>query len=90
MNRIILFLFITVFIGCNNPISWKNYDESDEIRQSKSHPNKRMQFKLIQSKYDVKNDWFKNINKDLNEFSEKEYNFLKPNSLIAFLCSFVG
>ena len=37
-----------------------------------------MQFKLIQSKYDVKNDWFKNINKDLIEFSEKEYNFFKP------------
>lgn len=78
MKKTILFLFISVFIGCNNPISWQNYNESDEIRQSKSHANKRMQFKLIQSKYDVKNDWFKNINKDVIEFNEKEYNFLKP------------
>ena len=78
MKKTILFLFITVFIGCNNPISWKNYDESDEIRLSKSNDNKRMQFKLIQSKYEVKNDWFKNINKELSQFGEKEYNSLKP------------
>ena len=47
MKKTILFLFISVFIGCNNPISWQNYDESDEIRQSKSHANKRMHLSLI-------------------------------------------
>lgn len=78
MKKTILFLFITVFIGCNNPILWQNYDESDEIRQSKSNANKRMQFKLIQSKYEFKNDWFKNINIELSQFSGKEYNSLKP------------
>ena len=78
MKKTILFFFFTVLIGCNNPVPWKNYDESIEIEKSKSHSNKRMQFKLIQSKYEFKNDWFKNINKELNQFSEKEYNFLKP------------
>ena len=78
MKKTILFFFISVLIGCNNPVPWKNYDESIEIEKSKSHSNKRMQFKLIQSKYEFKNDWFKNINKELNQFSEKEYNFLKP------------
>ena len=78
MKKTILFFFISVLIGCNNPVPWKNYDESIEIEKSKRHSNKRMQFKLIQSKYEFKNDWFKNINKELNQFSEKEYNFLKP------------
>ena len=33
MKKTILLLFTTVLIGCNNPVSWQNYDESDEIRQ---------------------------------------------------------
>jgi amidase len=78
MKKTILLLFTTILIGCNNPVSWQNYDESDEITKSKSNTNKRMQFKLIQSKYDVKNDWFNNINKELIQFNEKEYNFFKP------------
>ncbi len=78
MKKIILFLLITIVIGCNTPISWKNYDESVEINESKNQPNKRMQFKLIQSKYELKNDWFKNINKELSQFNEKQYNSLEP------------
>ena len=49
MKRSILLLIITVFISCKNSIEWKNYDESNEIIENSNHPNKRMQFKLIQS-----------------------------------------
>ena len=37
-----------------------------------------MQFKLIQSKNEIKNEWFKNISKELNQFSQEKYNTLKP------------
>ena len=50
MKKIILFLFIVMIAGCSNSFSWKNYDESIEIKESKDHSNTRMQFKLIQSK----------------------------------------
>ena len=78
MKKIILFLFIVLIAGCNNSFSWKNYDESIEIKESKDHSNTRMQFKLIQSKIEIKNEWFKNISTELNQFSQKKYNTLKP------------
>ena len=78
MKRSILLLIITVFISCKNSIEWKNYDESNEIIENSNHPNKRMQFKLIQSKYELKNSWFENIHNDLNEFGENQYQMLKP------------
>jgi amidase len=78
MKRSILLLIITVFISCKNSIEWKNYDESNEIIENSDHPNKRMQFKLIQSKYELKNSWFENIHNDLNEFGENQYQMLKP------------
>jgi len=40
MKKIILFLFIVLIAGCNNSFSWKNYDESIEIKESKDHSNK--------------------------------------------------
>ena len=78
MKKIILFLFIVLIAGCNNSFSWKNYDESIEIKESKDHSNTRMQFKLIQSKIEIKNEWFKNISTELNQFSQEKYNTLKP------------
>ena len=78
MKRSILLLIITVFISCKNSIEWKNYDESNEIIENSNHPNKRMQFKLIQSKYELKNSWFENILDDLNKFGKDQYQMLKP------------
>ena len=78
MKNTILFLFIILITNCNNNVNWKNYDESIEIKENKDHPNTRMQFKLIQSKNEIKNEWFKNISKELNQFSQEKYNTLKP------------
>ena len=78
MKNTILFLFIILITSCNNNVNWKNYDESIEIKENKDHPNTRMQFKLIQSKNEIKNEWFKNISKELNQFSQEKYNTLKP------------
>ncbi|MBT7984059.1 MAG: amidase [Flavobacteriaceae bacterium] len=77
MKKTILFLFIMLNSSCTNSIFWENYDESIEILQSKSNANTRMQFKLIQSKNEIKNEWFKNISKELSQFGEEKYNSLK-------------
>ena len=37
-----------------------------------------MRFKLIQSKYETKNNWFDKIENELNDFGENQYNKLKP------------
>ena len=78
MKKTILFLFIILNSSCTNSVFWENYDESIEILQSKSNSNTRMQFKLIQSKNEIKNEWFKNISKELSQFGEEKYNSLKP------------
>ena len=78
MKKIFPTFFVFLLLSCNNSIKWKNYDESTEIIESKNHSNKRLHFKLIQSKYEIKNNWFKNISKELNQFSEEKYNSLKP------------
>lgn len=54
----------------SNINNWKPYDETDEI-------NKKMRFKLIQSKFNDKNMWFKSLEKELENFSETDYNNLK-------------
>ena len=79
MKKTILFLFIMLNSSCTNSIFWENYDESIEILQSKSNANTRMQFKLIQSKNEIKNEWFKNISKELSQFGEEGYYLVKNN-----------
>ena len=37
-----------------------------------------MRFKLIQSKYETKNNWFDKIENELNDFGENQYQRLKP------------
>ena len=78
MKKTFLFILITFFFGCSEHISWVNYDESSEIHENQDHPNKRMRFKLIQSKYETKNNWFDKIENELNDFGEHQYHKLKP------------
>ncbi len=57
---------------------WHAYDETDELAANKEHPNRRMRYKLIQSKYQDKDEVWKGINEDLADFSEADYQQLKP------------
>ena len=78
IKKTFLFILITIFFSCSEHISWVNYDESSEIYENQDHPNKRMRFKLIQSKYETKNNWFDKIENELNDFGENQYHKLKP------------
>ena len=81
MKGYVLYFFIFLFsTGCNNIRNndWEPYDESYEIKSNENHPIKRMQFKLIQSKFNDKNNWLSSINNYLINFSEKDYQLLKP------------
>ena len=72
------FVFLLLF-GCSkNNNDWQVYDESSEIKFNENHTIKRMQFKLIQSKFNDKNNWFRLINSYLVDFNEKDYQSLKP------------
>ena len=79
-NYILNFVILLLFVGCNNPNNkqWISYDESSEIKSNQDHDIDRMQFKLIQSKYNDKNNWFGKLNNYLEDFSENEYQILKP------------
>ncbi|WP_445749735.1 amidase family protein [Polaribacter sp.] len=70
-----------VFLACQrkeNPVFFKKYDESIALEKQQNHPNRRMKFKLFQSKYLDMNAVFKPFENDLAYFSEQEYQNLKP------------
>ena len=82
MKKSIFLFVITLFlISCKKEAAknyFKKYDESAELAEQQKHPRKRMQFKLMQSKYLDMNDVFAPFQKELSQFSEDEYNELKP------------
>ena len=57
---------------------WKGYDESLEIANNLDHSNKRMRYKLIQSKVQDKNEIWDAIRPQIVGFSKSEYEKLKP------------
>ena len=63
----------------NNSNFFKAYDESELIQKQQAHNISRMKFKLVQSKVLDMNANFKPFNDELaSNFSEEEYNKLKP------------
>lgn len=77
---LILGIFFLV-ISCKKkelPIVFIPYDETSEIAEQQNHDLKRMQLKLIQSKYLDMNEVFKPFEEDLAYFSEEDYFNLKP------------
>jgi len=77
----ILISLFFVFLACQrkeNPVFFKKYDESIALDKQQNHPNRRMKFKLFQSKYLDMNAVFKPFEDDLAYFSEQEYQNLKP------------
>ena len=77
-NHLLIFLYL-LLIGCNSSEQkWTPYNESLEITNNKTHSLERMQFKLIQSKFNDKNIWFSELDNYLKDFSENDYEKLKP------------
>ena len=58
--------------------AWTPYDESGEIAENENHDQVKMRFKLIQSQTLDKNDMWKNVAEQIKDFSEEEYQKLKP------------
>ena len=82
MKKIIyLLVFVLIITSCKEETTasfFKKYDESAELVAQQKHQSKRMQFKLMQSKYLDMNDVFAPFEKELSTFTEEEYNLLKP------------
>ena len=85
MKKLLYFTFlILLFIGCQktksqqDAVVFKKYSESSAIQKQQDHENKRMQFKLFQSKYLDMNTVFKPFENDLEYFLEEHYTALKP------------
>ena len=78
-NTFLIFTFLLTFLSCQDDErnEWNAYNETSEINKNNKHPIERMQFKIIQSKYNDKNTWFKPFEKELNKFTEEDYINLK-------------
>ena len=76
-NTFLIFSFLLAFLSCQTTNEWNAYNETSEILENKKHPIDRMQFKLIQSKYNDKNAWLKPFEKELKNFTELNYTNLK-------------
>ncbi len=82
MKRFLYFLVVLLFISSckerQEPVVFTKYDETAALEKQQEHPNRRMKFKLFQSKYLDMNEVFKPFEEDLAYFSEEDYNALKP------------
>ncbi|MFP4547378.1 MAG: amidase family protein [Fidelibacterota bacterium] len=79
----IFFFLLLLAMTCNNQPKttippWQPYDESAEIAENADHDSKKMQFKLIQSRIFDKNEIWKQIGPQIEDFSEADYQKLKP------------
>ena len=81
---LLLILFTSFFIGCQTNkekqpnVIFKKYNETAALVEQQNHKNNRMKFKLFQSKYLDMNTVFKPFEKDLEYFTEENYEDLKP------------
>ncbi len=72
---------IFLFITCQrkeNTSFFKKYDETSFLENQQNHQSGRMKFRLVQSKYLDMNEVFKPFTNELANFSEQEYQSLKP------------
>jgi len=82
MKNVIFFLLL-FSLACNQKpktviSTWIPYDESAELVKNAGHSSKKMQFRLIQSKITDKNDIWKNVSQQIKNFTEEDYQSLKP------------
>jgi len=84
MKKIIfLFLLVPLTFACKEQVKtaispWVPYDESEELARCAENKSIKMQFKLIQSKVLDKNELWEKISDQISNFSEEDYQSLKP------------
>jgi amidase len=82
--KIILLLFcLSFFLGCaknayKEKFQWTPYDQAEELSENIDHPIRRMQYKLIQSKFLDKNKVWESAYDQLKTFSDQDYEALFP------------
>jgi len=81
--RKIFFLLLVFLMGCNPEpktiiAPWVAYDESAELAENANHKSRKMQFKRIQSQILDKNEMWNNVADQISNFSEEDYQTLKP------------
>lgn len=74
MNRFILLVLLFISFSCKN----SEEKTTSEIPQDLSQENDFREFKVLDSKYINKSDLWKSFEKDLANFTENDYNNLKP------------
>ena len=83
MNKSRIITLVAVLtLSCENtsvPLNqWVSYDETEELKSNENHPINRMRYKRIQSKHSDRNTFFTPFEKELSQFSETDYEQLKP------------
>jgi amidase len=64
--------------GQEEVVLWTPYNDSVEVAANADHPNRRMQYKLIQSKVLDKNEVFRPLYNEVKAISEADYEKWKP------------
>lgn len=92
MKKLPFLLFLFLLVACDSTITsgdatiappmtipkWSSYDETEQLAVNKNHEKSRMQYKLIQSKFLDKNTVWERLHGQLDNFSEDDYQRLKP------------
>ncbi len=78
MVAVSLVFTTTSFAADGDAIVWQAYDESIVLQNLADHSNAQMQFKLLQSKIQNKNNLWAPFADELAAFSENDYQRLKP------------
>lgn len=86
MKKLVLLLIIIVISACKNKqetkkeelVLWTSYNDSTEVADNADHENRRMQYKLIQSKVLDKNEVFMPLYEEVSKFTEAQYKELLP------------
>lgn len=82
MKNVFYLSLLFVLVSCQSSSTfipvWESYDESEELAANADNPSRRLQYKLIQSKFTDKNEIWKNVAPQLKGFSKAEYERLKP------------
>jgi len=86
LKNILLVFILVLGLSCNENkkgeqepmLLWEAYNDSAEVAANAEHEVSRMRYKLIQSKVLDKNEVFRPLYTQVSQFTEAEYNELKP------------
>jgi amidase len=81
-----MILVTSSFIACQEkteaprevPTLWNTYDETSELKENDSIENKRMRYKLLQSKFTDRNNIFSELYWEVTDFPQERYDAIAP------------